>query len=282
MDDKLKAFYEIARLNSFTKAAEALLITPSALSHRLKKLESELEVALFIRDPAGLVLTEAGIKLFQYCRTQSQIEDDFLRSLTNPKEKQITGALRIGSVSSLAWSVLTPALAALVRKNPHIHLDILSREISELPQLFKRGQFDYLVTIEKLNEFSMEEHYLGTERYVLIESTKKDRRENVFLDHDENDRLTIDFFGLQGWNAERIIRSYMDDNQGLFSGVREGLGKAVVPRHLAREEEGIRISQRAKPLERSVYLYFFKRPFYSKLHTATVEALTTGAGRYLK
>ena len=87
---------------------------------------------------------------------------------------------------------------------------------------------------------------------------------------------------MRRWSSDKLFRSYLDDNQGLLSGVREGLGKAVVPLHLAKSQEGIRISQRIKPLEKPVYLYFFKQPFYSQLHKATVEALLGGVRSYLK
>jgi DNA-binding transcriptional LysR family regulator len=55
---QLEAFEEVAKLRNFSKAAKALHITQSALSQRIINLESELEVALFIRDPSGLRLTD--------------------------------------------------------------------------------------------------------------------------------------------------------------------------------------------------------------------------------
>src|SRR5580704_14726092 len=98
--DRLHAFHEVARLGSFTKAAAAVGVTQSALSHRIKNLEGDLRVSLFIRDSAGPVLTEAGTRLLKYCRLQSKIEDEFIQDLTEERAPDLRGALRIGSVSS--------------------------------------------------------------------------------------------------------------------------------------------------------------------------------------
>ena len=68
--DQLKAFYEVARQGSFTKAALSLALTQSALSHRIKNLESHLETSLFVRASTGIRLTETGKKLLQYVQVQ--------------------------------------------------------------------------------------------------------------------------------------------------------------------------------------------------------------------
>lgn len=249
--------------------------------HRIKKLESDLQIALFVRDPSGLVLTEAGRKVLQYCRSQSQIEEEFLQKLMEQNIDSLTGALRIGSVSSLAWSVLTPSIAELVRDNPEIHVEMIAREVSELPLLLKRGRCDYLITIDRLEDSAFEEHALGIEKYVLIEPTQQNYRKDVYLDHDEGDKFTSEFFSLQGWKEKRITRSYMDDNHGLLAGVRAGLGRAVVPLHLLKGQTGIRIVKKLKSLEKRVYLYYFKQPDYSKLHDAIVKILLENPAKYL-
>ena len=59
----LKAFDAAARLGSFRAAAEALGLTPSAVSHQVKVLERALGVALFQRQGRAVVLSEAGARL---------------------------------------------------------------------------------------------------------------------------------------------------------------------------------------------------------------------------
>ena len=59
----LRAFEVAARCGGFTRAARELHVTPAAVSHQIKSLESHLGVELFRRLPRGLEITEAGRKL---------------------------------------------------------------------------------------------------------------------------------------------------------------------------------------------------------------------------
>lgn len=280
--DRLLAFYEITKVGSFTQAAKSIGISQSALSHRIKNLESDLKVSLFIREPSGLHLTEAGTRLFNYCQVQLKIEDEFIHDLLEKNTRDLRGALRIASVSSLAWSVIVPVLGDLIRKNPLLHLDILAREVSELPLLLKHNRMDYIVTLEKINDSSLEETIIGTEKYVLIEAKQKSLRNDIYLDHDERDRFTFDFLSLQGKQNEKIKRSFLDDNYGLIEGVKEGFGRAVIPKHLAEQTSEIKILRNLKTLEKPIYFYFAKQPFYTKLHSQVVEVLSKNVFEKLK
>ena len=71
---QLETFIVVADLGSFNKAAEALYITPPAVTKQINLLEKDLEVQLFVRTHRGLILTEAGKSLYkdakyiiQYC-----------------------------------------------------------------------------------------------------------------------------------------------------------------------------------------------------------------------
>ena len=59
----LRAFEVAARHGGFTSAARELYVTPAAVSHQIKALESHLDVQLFLRLPRGLEITEAGRQL---------------------------------------------------------------------------------------------------------------------------------------------------------------------------------------------------------------------------
>src|SRR3546814_8321147 len=67
----IQAFEAVARLGSLSAAADSLGITGSAVSHRIRGLESELGVHLLRRTPRGLILTDAGR------RYRGAVEDAF-------------------------------------------------------------------------------------------------------------------------------------------------------------------------------------------------------------
>ena len=60
----LRAFEAAARLGSFASAAQELNLTPAAVSHRIKELEGRLDIALFVRLPRGVLLTESGRRYY--------------------------------------------------------------------------------------------------------------------------------------------------------------------------------------------------------------------------
>lgn len=121
---QLKTFIVVADLGSFNKAAEALYITPPAVTKQINLLEKDLEVQLFVRTHRGLILTEAGKSLYkdakyiiQYCK------DSVERAKRAMEEKD--NVIRIGT------SPMTPAapviqMWAKVRKDyPDIRLQMI-------------------------------------------------------------------------------------------------------------------------------------------------------------
>src|SRR5690606_20163679 len=90
---------------------------------------------------------------------------------------------------------------------------------------------------------------------------------NVFLDHDPEDPTTTQFFKLQGGDIPRFDRKFFDDIYGILDAVALGIGRAIVPRHLAKLDERIKIISGYKPLEIPLYLHYRKKPYYTKLHT---------------
>ena len=65
----LRAFEAAARHLSLTKAAHELHVTPGALSHQIRGLEEHLGIALFLRRPRAIVLTDAGQRLYPGLQT---------------------------------------------------------------------------------------------------------------------------------------------------------------------------------------------------------------------
>lgn len=279
--DQLRAFFEVARVGSFTKAADHLGLTQSALSHRIRNLEETLQTALFIRAPGSVKVTEAGRKLLQYCRTQSQLENDFIEDLKSPRPGEMNGFLRIGGASTVMWSAITPAIAPLIKKNPAIQVELMARELSELSALLLSATVDMIVTCGRLENHAFEEVYLGDEQNVLIESRKTTSRNHVYLDHDSADHTTLNYLKFQGEKIKEIRRSYMDNIHGILAGVENGLGRAVVPRHLLEGRKNIQIVEGRKDFKQGVYLYYFRQPFYSKLHLAVIEELQKNVPGYL-
>ncbi len=278
---QLEAFLALAQTRNFTKAAEKIHVTQSALSQRILNLEGELATTLFIRDRAGVQLTEVATELLRYCQMKEKLEADFLSRLQAQTQNELTGVVRISGFSSVMNSVVLASLADLFSDNARLGLESSTREMNELPDLLKKGVTDFIVLDHKLDREELVAVDLGEERNVLVEK-KGYKGGDVFLDHDENDLTTLRYLKLAKRKSARIERRYLDDIHGLLEGVKLGLGRAVVPMHLIRKADGIRVIDPEVILKIPVILHYYQQPYYSKLHQSVTQALESRAPRLLQ
>ena len=262
---QLEAFSAVARERHFSRAAESLGLAQSALSTRILNLEDDLGTRLFIRDRAGVSLTDAAQRLLVHCQSIDALE----RELLVPG----SAAIRIGGYSSIVRSLVQPALSKTFgpKKRRNIELSLITRELEELPELFRRGEVDYLFLDRELSGSAWESTLLGEEEYVLVRSAKESDPESWFLDHDERDETTLRFLKLNRMTVSSLRRRYFDDIYGILDGIKQGWGNAIVPRHLLKDETGLQIVSELKPLRVPVYLHYRRLPVYPSHHEAILS-----------
>ncbi|HLI13598.1 MAG TPA: transcriptional regulator GcvA [Alphaproteobacteria bacterium] len=115
----LRAFEASARLLSFTKAAEELGITPSAISHQIRGLEAYLGVRLFRRTTRALMLTEEGQG---YLPALRDAFDGIHAATTRLSARQAIGPLTVSLLSSFAVRWLIPRLPRFQAAHPEIEI----------------------------------------------------------------------------------------------------------------------------------------------------------------
>ena len=106
--NKLKTFCEVARLSSISGAAESLRRTQPAITHQIKLLEEELELALLDRRNARVFLTKEGERLYESAKAKFQALEDELAEIKSD-QKSIRGLIRIGIKQNLG-SVYLPSM----------------------------------------------------------------------------------------------------------------------------------------------------------------------------
>lgn len=277
---ELQAFRILAQKLNFSTAAASIHITQSALSQRIQSLERSLGLTLFIRDRKAIKLTEGGIRLLRYCQTKDHLEAELLNDLVAPADGKLAGHLRVAGFSSVLHSVVMPALAPLLRDNPAVQFEFSMHEMSHLPDVLMRGEADFVVMDHAHQKDNVRHHILGHERYVLIQSTRF-AVSNTYLDHDPNDKFTKLFFKSQGKHHQHLIRSYVDDIEGIIHGVMNGIGQGVVPSHLLKKEYPVRIVDTFKTMKTPVVLNYFSQPYYSKLQHTVIDALKNNCSTHL-
>ncbi|EBV3063163.1 TPA: HTH-type transcriptional regulator HdfR [Salmonella enterica subsp. enterica] len=154
--DLLKTFLEVSRTRHFGRAAEALYLTQSAVSFRIRQLENQLGVNLFTRHRNNIRLTTAGEKLLPYAET--------LMNTWQAARKEVAHTSRhnefsIGASASLWECMLNAWLGRLYQlQEPQSGLQFearIAQRQSLVKQLHER-QLDLLITTEapKMDEFS--------------------------------------------------------------------------------------------------------------------------------
>jgi len=269
----LSAFYECARTLNVTEASKRLGVTQSALSQRLAQLEDDLSSTLFFRDPKGLVLTEAGERLLRFAEMNEGLEEELLKDLTGQKG-ELSGTIRIAGFSSVMRSLVIPALTPLLRKHPLMNLFFQSHEVIELPHILSSSRADYIILDYEMNKRGIQQEILGYEEYVVIESAKHASPKDVYLDHGPHDNATESFFSAQG-KIPPYRRSFMGDVYGIILGVEEGIGRAVMSKHLIEENKKVKILKGFKSYKRPITLHYYERPFETNLAAKVREELKT-------
>ncbi len=267
----LRAFLKTHEEGSFTRASEELRISQSALSQKIAKLEDILQATVFIRQPRSLSLTAAGERLLVFAKSQLAQERDFL-SQFDQYQDQPAGSFRLAGFSSVMRSMIIPQLAPLMRKNERIQVEFSSHDMHSLEERLKKNKADAILLDYFPNLPGAEEIQIAEEEYVLIESSKHKNIPDIYLDHGPDDNATESFFNYQNMKFTSR-RGFMGDVYGILDGVEQGLGKAVMSKHLIENEKKFIIKKTKKRYLRPIVLCFLKQSYYPPIHQTVVKAL---------
>lgn len=143
--DLLKTFLVIADTGSFTRAAEEVHKTQSAVSMQMKRLEDVLGRPLFARDGRNVRFTGDGERLIEYARRMVAMNDEAVAAFTRP---ELTGTVRFGTPDDYADHFLPEILARFARTHPLVSVDVECMASMSLAERIRRGQMDLaLVTL---------------------------------------------------------------------------------------------------------------------------------------
>lgn len=161
----LTAFESAARHQSFTKAAEELSVTQSAVCRQIAVLEELLGVKLFRRSKRGVTLTEAGSG---YARSVRARLDEMERDTLELTAKGAQGTtLDIAVVPTFATNWLLPRLGEFRRAHPHVIVNLTART---RPFLFDDTALDAAIYAGEASWPGTQGHFLMRENLVAVAS----------------------------------------------------------------------------------------------------------------
>lgn len=137
--DLLKTFLAISDTGSFTRAAEEVNKTQSAVSMQMKRLEELLGRPLFARDGRASRFTPDGERLVEYARRLVALNDEAVATFKRP---ELTGTVRFGTPDDYADRFLPEILARFARTHPLVTVDVDCLNTSVLFERTKRGELD--------------------------------------------------------------------------------------------------------------------------------------------
>jgi len=118
---QIAIFAKTAEQGSFRKAADALRLSPSVVSHHIATLEQQLDVALFYRSTRKLSLTSDGERLLASAQMIVNGAEEFIGAASR-QSSQLTGQLKVTLPAVLAKSALVDRIGDFCKENPSLNL----------------------------------------------------------------------------------------------------------------------------------------------------------------
>lgn len=260
----IPGFLAAARHGNLSRAATALHVTVSALSHQMRVLEERLRVRLLERGPRGVRLTAAGERLH---REIAPHFDAIERALQAPAVRR-ESTLRIDSLPWFASSWLIPRLPEFVAAEPDVELSLsASTDLVD----FGRDDHDAAIRYGAAGWAGLQADLLFDEWVLPVAApsvvARYRRAGHTDLSRwpllgDPVDRWPQWFARYGGTLPKRFVARF-DSSETLVRGATEGLGVALVPavlaRPLLRVRRLARVGARRLPAGRSYYLVYPER-----------------------
>lgn len=138
---------EVAKQGSFTRAAEVLYISQSALSQQIRKIEDALETPLFIRSTKSLALTEAGQVFVSHAHETLQAAEQLEQAMREFKRQQ---EIRIVSTPRIEVLHLTRVQEAFSERHPDISFLFKTMEKGDTSTLVNSSDWDIAILQQSL------------------------------------------------------------------------------------------------------------------------------------
>ena len=140
--DQLRTFIAIAETGSFTKAADVVHKTQSAVSMQMKRLEERLDKPIFERDGRASKLTDDGERLLDYARRIVKLNVEALAAFG---DAELSGRVRLGVPDDYADRYLPEIMARFSRAYPGVELTVICEPSVDLFELIDANDIDLAI-----------------------------------------------------------------------------------------------------------------------------------------
>jgi DNA-binding transcriptional LysR family regulator len=141
--DQLRTFIAIVETGSFTKAADVVHKTQSAVSMQMKRLEERLDRPVFARDGRASKLTEDGERLLDYARRIVKLNVEAVAAFS---DAELSGRVRLGVPDDYADRYLPEIMARFSRAYPAVELTVICEPSVDLVERIDANELDLAIT----------------------------------------------------------------------------------------------------------------------------------------
>jgi LysR family transcriptional regulator, benzoate and cis,cis-muconate-responsive activator of ben and cat genes len=240
--DQITAFMAVAEELSFKRAAERLAIDASALSRRIKELETRLGFPLFFRTTQRVELTDAGRRFYDGNQNIVGALRETIASAARISRGR-TGHLRIAYMTFAGLSILPLALAEYRERYPELSVSLLYQPTQEQKVSLARNEIDIGLMLGPFSHSEFEVQCLSCESLLaaMPEGHRLAGKEAIAASDLRDEHLIIgtdrqwDFYRSQ---IEQALAPYSHEFQieyeasnmlGMLGLVKAGLGLTIVP-----------------------------------------------------
>jgi DNA-binding transcriptional LysR family regulator len=143
---QLRAFHLVADRRNFTRAAEALFLTPSGLSVLVRELERQIGFRLFDRTTRQVVLTTQGSELLEITRAALNMLDEGMSRIEQAAKRK-NRRITIGTTPWIAAHVLPLAIREFRDKHPGLEIHLFDGNLSALAKRVEANKLDFALGI---------------------------------------------------------------------------------------------------------------------------------------
>jgi DNA-binding transcriptional LysR family regulator len=231
----LHIFRSVVQAGGITRAAEKLNRVQSNVTTRVRQLEAELGVDLFLREGKRLHLSSAGKLLLDYADRLLDLADEAREAVHDAKPR---GLLRLGTGESTAAMRLPIPMNEYLRRFPDVTLELRTDNTRELAGLVLTGELDAALLSEPIPEAPFEKVTIYEEAMVIVAGpghapikSPRDVKPQTVLAFEPGcsyRKRLEDWFAHHGEMPDRIIE--ITSYHAILGCAVAGMGIALVPR----------------------------------------------------
>lgn len=241
-DRRLQVFHTVARLLSFTKAAETLHMTQPAVTFQVRQLEEYFNTRLFDRTHNRISLTEAGKRVFEYSDRIFELYSE-MENAVREMTGDISGVLMIGASTTIAEYMLPALLGDFKKKYPDVNVQLKVSNSDGIVHMVENNVIDLGVVESPVMNKNLVVEMCRVDQLVAVVSpqhpladresvTIGDLLEYPYICREEGSgtrEVIADYMTAQGINAGQVhLTMELGSPESIKGAVEAGMGVSII------------------------------------------------------